>query len=97
MKSLAGCAVAVLGLQRTVSAQLVLNLATVALPLPFDIEFLIVLVIVDFVRRPMLPLVLLSVGGRAGLILVGLTPTTTILSVGHLDLLIGRTLVPRCG
>lgn len=61
MQALACCTVAVLRRERFVSAQLILDLAAMALALPFDVEFFIVFV--DFVRSPVLPLVLLTVCG----------------------------------
>ena len=88
MEALAGRAVAVLARQGLVSAELVLDLAAVALPLPLGVE--VAGVVVDLVRRPELPLVLLPVRPVAGLVLVSLLalPAVLCLVLRHLCLLV---------
>jgi hypothetical protein len=68
MQSLARRAMAVLASQGLFPAELVLDLSAMALSLPLGLET--IAIIVDLVRCLKLPLVLLSVGPVAGLVLV---------------------------
>jgi hypothetical protein len=79
-------AVAVFAGQRLVPAQLVLDLAAMALALPLDVE--LVTVLVDSVGCSELPLILLPMGRVAGLVLMGVGAIAAVLFViRHLLLL----------
>lgn len=82
MHPLAGGAVAVLGGQRLVPAQLVLDGAAVAFASPLDLKLL---ALVPYpVGGAELPLVFLAVGGRAGLVPVGLVAVAALVALGRL-------------
>ena len=68
VKSLASCAMTVLGSQGLLAAELVLDLPAVTAALPFYRKILIF--IVDTVRVSMLPFIFFTVGGVTCLILV---------------------------
>lgn len=78
MHALAGGAVTVFGGERFFATQLVLHGAAVAFSFPLDIE---VALIVDSVRRAVLPLILFTMRGRTSLILVGLIAVASLVSV----------------
>lgn len=82
VKSLAGCAVTVLDGKRLFASKLVFHLATVTFALPLDIK--IVVLLVDPVRRTVLPLILVAMRRLAGLVLVRLLPAAVGILLTHL-------------
>lgn len=79
VEALAGGAVAVFRGQRAIAAQLVLYAAAVASALPLDLEVL--LLVVDLVRRSVLPLITAAVCCRAALILMRLLRRMTSICI----------------
>lgn len=92
MKSLAGCAVAVLGSQRFLAVKLIPDFPAVAAAFPFHVEALVI--IVDSVGLPMLPLIFFTVCGVSSLVLVTIVSNDSIcvspIGLVGLILLLGR-------
>ena len=83
MQSLASRAMAILGCQRFVSAQFVLDLSTMTATSPFDWEILVV--IMDAVWLSVLPFVFFAVRGGTGLKLMGLVCGVSVVLVNMLS------------
>ena len=97
MESLAGCTVAVLGSQWLLATKLILHFAAVAAAFPFHFEALVV--IVDSVWLPMLPLVFFPVCGVSGLELMTIVRHDSIcigpIGLVGVVLLLGRHIAER--